>query len=252
MMRKVVACVDNSTAARPVLAAAAAIAPLLDATVEAVHVREDGEATVDAIVEARHVELCVLQGDVVEELVSYACRPDVVATTVGAHDHSGRARHMGHVPTELADRSDAPVLVVPPDATFSGPVHRVLVAMEGKRGHELALKGAVDVAVDAKLEIIVVHVDDESSIPAFSDQIQHETDAYAAEFLARFAPSAPEAKLELRVGDPADEILRASETIKPELLAMGWRQRPAQAHEGVAPTVVARCRYPVLLVALSA
>jgi nucleotide-binding universal stress UspA family protein len=41
-MSKVLAAIDNSAAARPVLASAAALADLLGAELEAIHVREDG------------------------------------------------------------------------------------------------------------------------------------------------------------------------------------------------------------------
>ena len=43
-MNIVLAAIDNTAAARPVLAAAVAFADLLDAEVEAVHAREDGDA----------------------------------------------------------------------------------------------------------------------------------------------------------------------------------------------------------------
>ena len=44
-MSRILACIDNSAAARPVLAAARVLAPVLNATVQAVHVRENGDRT---------------------------------------------------------------------------------------------------------------------------------------------------------------------------------------------------------------
>ena len=123
--------------------------------------------------------------------------------------------------------------------------------MEGTPEHVRSLKHAVELASTADLELVVIHVDDQSSIPSFSDQVQHETDAYAHEFLARFAPGAPTAQLELRIGVPVDEILKAAASIEPDLLAMGWPQTDDPARGAVAHELLERCPIPMLLVALA-
>ena len=97
----------------------------------------------------------------------------------------------------------------------------------------------------------MIHVDDESSIPSFSDQVQHEVNAYTHEFLARFLPGAPSARLELRIGVPADEILGAAESTEPDLLALGWPQTDDPARGLVAHELLERCHVPMLLVALA-
>jgi nucleotide-binding universal stress UspA family protein len=102
----------------------------------------------------------------------------------------------------------------------------------------------------ADVELIVVHVDDESSIPSFSDQVQHETEAYSREFLARYLPGAPEARLVLRVAVPADEILTAAASTEPDLLAMGWSQTDHPARGLVVHDILARSHVPMLLAAL--
>jgi nucleotide-binding universal stress UspA family protein len=126
----------------------------------------------------------------------------------------------------------------------------VVIAMEGTPTKARALKGAVELASSAGLELIVVHVDDVSSIPSFSDQVQHEVSAFAHEFLARFVPGAPSAQLELRVGAPVEEILSAVAAIEPDLLAMGWPQTDDPSRGEVAHELLERCRLPMLLVAL--
>ncbi len=95
---------------------------------------------------------------------------------------------------------------------------------------------------------MVVHVDDEQSIPSFSDQEAHETWAYAEEFLARYLPGAGPARLELRVGDPADEIINLAQQGPVDLLALGWPRDPARG--AVARRVLRRSHVPVLLVAV--
>jgi len=116
-MNTVLACIDNSAAARPVLALARALAPLFDAEVEAVHVVEDGETAREAA-RAFDVKIHTLHGDVVEALADAIREENVVAAVVGARGRPKGPRPAGHVALELAERADAPVLVVPPTRRF--------------------------------------------------------------------------------------------------------------------------------------
>jgi nucleotide-binding universal stress UspA family protein len=126
----------------------------------------------------------------------------------------------------------------------------VLIAVEGVPGRARALKRAIDLVATAGLELIVVHVDDASSIPLFSDQVQHETESYAREFLARYCRGAPDARLELRIGSPAEQILSTVDHVEADMLAIGWPQMPGHPDRGaVAQEILRRTRSPVLLVA---
>lgn len=250
-MSKVIAAIDNSAAAQPVLAAALALAPVLGASVEAVHVREADGRTARASAESFDVPFRTVPGNPFKVLLDMTAGDDVVAVAVGARGRPGGRRPVGHLALELAGAIDKPVLVVPPDAVPSGPLRRVIVAMEGSPGKARSVRRAVELAAGAGLELVVVHVDDESSIPMFSDQVQHETDSYAREFLARYCRGAPEARLELRVGNPADEILAAVETVASDLLAIGWPHSNDPARGAVAREILERTRTPVVLVALA-
>jgi len=250
IMKTVLACIDNSAAARPVLEAARAVAPLFGAAVEAAHVAEDDESTARGTAGVHDLPLRILHGDVVEELVSRTRGDDVVVVAVGTRGRPTGPRPPGHVAMELANQADAPVLVVPPDSTIAGQIHRVLIAMEGTPANAKNLKRAIELTADADadIDLVLIHVDDESSIPSFSDQVQHETDAYTHEFLARSVPSA---RLELRIGDPAEEILHAIESILPDVIVVGWRQGSEPGHNEVAHEILERIHLPVLLVAIS-
>jgi len=248
-MKTVLACIDNSAAARPVVELARAFAPLLDAQVEAVHVVEDEAGSDQAF--ASDVSFRTLRGDVVETLAHAIDTEDVAAVVLGARGRPKGARPAGHVALELADRSDAPVLVVPPDARVPNRVHRVLVALEGTAANAKSLKRTVDLAAGADIELVVLHVDDERSIPSFSDQVQHETDSYAREFLARYVPGAPQARLELRVGLPGEEILQAAEAVDPDVVVLGRRHHADRGPGPVVREVLEHSRRPVLLVAVA-
>ena len=248
--KKVLAAIDSSAAAAPVLSTAVALGRVLDADALALHVVEDGERTPASTARRLRVPYVAADGDPFTRITEMASQSDVVAVTVGA-----RARmtggHLGHLARRLADALDKPVVVVPPQVAGSGDLRRVVVAMEGTPARARTLRAAIDVASAADLELIVVHVDDEDSIPSFSDQVAHETETYADSFLARFAPGAGRARLELRVGRPSEEVLRACDELSADLVAVGWPHATDPTRGAVARAIIDRSRVPVLLVALA-
>jgi nucleotide-binding universal stress UspA family protein len=249
-MPLVIAAIDNSAAARPVLAGAAALGQLLGAGVEAVHVADEPGQTARACADSLAIPMRRLAGDPVTEVLVLASASSVVGVAIGARRRV-KGHGIGHLPRAVLDAVDKPVLVVPPEAPPVERFRTALVAMEGTPAKARAIKSAVELAAGADLELIVVHVDDESSIPSFSDQLAHEADAYATEFLARYAPGAPRARLELRVGSPAEEIIAASTSLAADVIALGWPQSPEPGRGRVAREVLDRSHVPVLLVALA-
>ena len=247
-MKRVVAAIDNSAAARPVLAMAGAVAKALDATCDAVHVIEDGMKTARSSAEAAGVSLRMLSGTPLEQLTRTVSDEGVVALVLGARGSPGGPRPAGHLALALAGVTDKPVVVVRPDADPPTTLHRVLIAMEGSPGKARALKRTIELATDARLEIVVVHVDEE--IPSFTDQVQHETAAYASEFLAKHVLDAPLAQLDLRIGVPTVQVLDAIEEFHPDLVSVGWPQCDDPSRGLVAREILDRSPVPVLLAAV--
>jgi len=248
-MKRIIAAIDNSAAARPVLIMAQAVSRALAGTRDVVHVIGYGDETARASAEAAGATLHELSGDPVEQLALAVSEEDVVALVVGARGNPSGPRPAGHLALALAHVTDKPVVVVQPDAEPPAALRRVLVAMEGSPGKARALKRTIQLSTDAGLEILVVHVDEE--IPSFTDQIQHETKAYAHEFLAKHVLDAPQARLELRIGDPAAQVLSAIEEFQPDLVAVGWPQVDDPSRGTVAHEILDRSPVPVLLVAVS-
>jgi nucleotide-binding universal stress UspA family protein len=244
----IIAAIDNSPAARPVVLTAVALAPVFGTTVEAVHVAEDGCMTARACAEALGVPFQRLEGDAFTRLTEVMAEDWVAALVVGVRSLPNK-RRSGHLAIALASTLDKPVVVVPPQAQPVAVIHSVLLGIEGTPSKARALKRVVTIATGADLRLTVVHVDDAASIPSFSDQTQHETEAYAREFLARHVSGAPDAELELRIGDPAEQILGLAETLAPEMIAVGWPHSADPTRGLVAKTVVDYSRVPVMLVA---
>jgi nucleotide-binding universal stress UspA family protein len=246
---RILAAIDSSLAARPVLATAAALAPVLGADVEALYVAEEESQTPRDCAASFGFPFCRLSGDPLRRITESAAADDVVAVAIGARGRPSK-RRTGHLAREVADATDKPVLVVPPDAKPPARLHTVVIAMEGTPGKARSLRAAVAVAAGADLELVVVHVDDEDSIPSFSDQVAHETESYAQEFLSRYLHGAPKARLELRIGVPADEIIGVADSTMADLLAVGWPHSQDERRGAVARELLDRSQRPVLLVAL--
>ena len=248
-MTVVLAAVDDSATTRAVLQTALALAPVLGSDVEALHVGEGPGQTLTGMAESLGVPLRTVAGDPAEVLPDQALRDDVVAVVVGARDQRTGGRPAGHVALSLAGSVSKPVVVVPPGAHPPEQLTRVLVAMQGTAAHAQRLQRAVQVT-SGDVDVVVVHVEDEQSVPSFSDQAQYEVQAYADEFLARCAPGTPQAVVQLRIGPPADEVLRAADEVAPDLLAIGWPQSTDPARGQVAREIVQRAAVPVLVVAV--
>jgi len=247
-MSRVVAAIDNSAAARPVLTTARAISVVLGGATEAVHVLENGDETARAMADSAGVELRTLSGDPAEALADVVSEEDVLALVLGTHGRLSGRRRAGHLALDIAGRTDKPVVAVPPETRPPERLQKVLVAMEGSPGKRRALLRSIALSTSAGLEIVIVHVDEE--IPSFNDQVQYESETYAHEFFARHLIGAPEVTLELRIGVPAEEVLAAAESTGVDLIAVGWPHTTDPSRGAVAREILDRSPVPVLLVAI--
>jgi nucleotide-binding universal stress UspA family protein len=97
--------------------------------------------------------------------------------------------------------------------------------------------------------VVVLHVHDEDSLPAFTDQPQHETSAWVDEFLARYCPwGVGDVRFEICVGRPDEEVLRTAEETGADLIALGWSRSLAGGRGPIVRAVLERGRVPVLLI----
>jgi nucleotide-binding universal stress UspA family protein len=250
-MSKVIAAIDHSATSEAVVTMARALAEAMDASIEVVHVIEGDEESAHPLNLIAGSPVRQLSGDPVALLPLVAAEEDVVALVIGGGAHSGRHRPAGHLAMILAGLTDKPVVVVPPGSHPPEHLGTAIVAMEGTPGKARALQRSIEISTQAGLEIVVVHVDDEDSVPSFSDQVQHETEAYAKEFFARHLIDAPQTRLELRFGIPAVEILAAIEAAQAELVAVGWPRSEDPRRGVVAKEILERSPVAVLLVAIA-
>lgn len=245
---RILAAIDNSAAAGPVLATAAAIADLYEASVDAVYVREGSDATARAAAEHAGVGLRTFAGDPLRTIVSMAEEDDVVALVMGSRALPVGKRPAGHVTMNVITSVRRPIVLVPPRVSRVAHIDRILVPLDGTQASASALASIVDRARARNVEVVALHVTEASTVPRFSEQPQHETDAWAEEFLARYCRFSPaDVRLEMRIGAPADQVLRVAEDAHCQLLALSWAQVLAPERALVVRRAIEQSEIPILL-----
>lgn len=248
-MKTVLATLDSSVAGKFVLASARALAALLDSQVQAVHVLADGQRTVRSLAAAAGIPLTTTRGSVVERLVEAGESPNVVALAIGARGAPTSSRPLGATAAAVATALSKPVLVVPPDADPPQMFRRVLVPLEGSLSSSLAPRWLFELTGEAQIDVVALHIHDEQSIPAFTDQPQHEASAWTREFIQRYCPwGLGTVRLETRVGRIGELVPLVAEQCGCDLIALGWSRQLSSDRAPVVRETIQRSHRPVLLV----
>jgi hypothetical protein len=247
---KVIAAITDDSAAAGVLASATGIANLFSASVEALHVGEENTAVAQAAQRAG-VALTTVAGGVPEVISEAAAGEDVAAIVIGTGASPARLPPAAGTAVTLITSLEKPIVVVPPNAAVDHRIESVLVALNGTSASTAALQEVMELATAAEVKVVVAHVYDERSLPAFSDQLPHEVRAWREEFIARHCPPASAASLELRVGEPQEHLLDILRTGNCDLVALGWSQSLAGRHGAVVRRMLAESPVPVLLTPVS-
>jgi len=243
----VLAAVDATAAARPVLQTACRLAHALDADVMALHVGEDpGPAR--AVAEELGTSLITVSGEPADQIVRIGERPDVALVVVAL---SGvPARHEpGQTAQAVATRLSKPVLVVPPDSPPRRTFTRVLFPLDGTRGVSAALRPLITTYVAAGFDVIALHVFRPDTVPRFLDSAE-DIDVWRAEFLTEHCTDLG-IRLATRPGPTADSLLDVAASEDVDVIAMGWRQDFSPHHALVVRKVLTEADRPVALIPLT-
>jgi nucleotide-binding universal stress UspA family protein len=240
-MSVVLAALDNSLAANPVLVAARAVARVLGARVEAVHVLAEGDRPPQTAADAAGVPLRVCSGLVVRCLVDAGHDPDVAAVVVGARGTAGTGNPLGSTALAVVTSLQRPVVVVPANALVAAALRRVLVPLEGTISTSLAPRSIIALAAAAALEVTVLHVDEDGK-----------ASIEAEEFLARYCPwGIGSVRLERRAGKREELVPLVAEELQADLIVFGWAQQLAEGRAPVVRAALERSTVPVMLIPVS-
>lgn len=146
---------------------------------------------------------------------------------------------------------DAPAAVVPPSSE-PARVRRVLVPLTPPASRAARLADTIRLAANLDLDIVILHVADPVAVPPFGDQPQHETAAWAHSLLASYLPvDEDHVEVELRVGDPAGQILAVAAEREVDLIVLPWERDLSPGRGRVVLDVIERSPVPVVLLPLA-
>jgi nucleotide-binding universal stress UspA family protein len=246
-MRTVLAAIDGSAASRAVLETAVGLGALLEATVEAIHVPEDGGDEAAAVAEHVGIPLRLVDGPVHTALLDALDAPEVIAAVVGARATPGGRRPVGRTAMRLLEEARRPVVVVPPEAvqTMARPLHTLLVPLEGSEASAGPVLADLLSLVGDRVELVVVHVFTDATVPAVLDHPEWELSLWGDEFLARFCPGAT--NIVLRTGEVGLGVCESCTNVGADLIVLSWSQDASAGHAAVVREVLGRATVPVLL-----
>ena len=254
-MSIVLAALDTSATARAVLETAVRISQLAGADVEAIHVRTgplEADRTPEslaALAGRSEVPLKLIEGPVEPSLIAAMTTPEVVVAVIGARATPSGRRLIGRTARTLLEQADKPVVVVPSEATGLGAIRRLLVPLEGTDVSSRPVLDRLMPLLSADIELVVLHVFNDTTLPAMLDRPYRDLDLLGREFLTRHCPRAE--LIELRTGPIATRVAEVSEEHRSDLIVLSWSQNlsPERAH--VVRSVLGDSLLPVLLLPIA-
>ncbi|MGD9701972.1 MAG: hypothetical protein AB7Q42_04370 [Acidimicrobiia bacterium] len=246
-MSIVLAALDASAAARPVLATAMGIGELTDAHVEAVHVADGGRETPEWLAAQTQVPLHVLDGAVEQNLVRAVADEAVIAAVLGARATPGGRRPVGRTAMHVLERATKPIVVVPPEALRERPtaIRRLLVPLEGNIESSRPVLERLSPLIVVEVELVVLHVFTSETAPRALDRPARDLSMWGDEFVARFCPGAN--RVELRTGPIGAQVAKVSTEDAVDLVVLSWSQDSSPGHAAVIRDVLGASTVPVLL-----
>lgn len=248
MTTTVIAAVDADAAMLPALQAAEILAGIYRARLEVVHVETAHARTVDLPAAFARVPVRVIDGDVAAILTAEMERDDVIAAAMGARSVAEAVTPAGHIALAVASGVDKPVaLVLPEHEVPTASRLRVLVPLDGTEDAATTVSALVQRVADADVEVVVLHVFDPPSGPAFFDRSEHDLPAWGHEFLARHC-DAPGSRMVWRTGRAGQSIAEAAASEHVDAVILGWSGTLEPGRAAVVREVLSRARVPVVLV----
>ena len=244
------------------LASARGVAAAAGWSLGAVHVHDPEAATQSpsspaalAGLDLTSVELFEVEGAAAAEIARLAA-VGVTAVAFGARATPGPG--LGTVALALLGSLDVPMLVVRPGMRAVDRLRRLVVPLEGSPSASAAMQHADDAFCARGREIVMLHVVTSDSplepgslpAPRIVDQEHYEWSAWQEEFTMRFSqcPEGGRHRVCVRVGEPAEAILRETRELAAELIVISWRGSLAEDRAPVVRALLEASPCPVYLV----
>lgn len=250
-MAVILAALDKSSAALPVLKNAQRLGELTASETEAVYISGAGgiPETLELLATRAHVPLHSLAGEVVDTLLDAASAPPVLALAIGARATPGGRRPVGRIAQGILERARKPIVVVPPDAPQEGTIQRLLLPLEGTEASSRPVLQALCPLLVRDVELLVLHVFTDATLPRMLDRPHYDLELIGREFLAIHCP--PATHIELRPGPVAARVAEVADERRSDLVVLSWAQDSSPGRANVVREVLGTSSLPVLLLPLA-
>ena len=241
VMATVLAALDNSLAANPVLVSARAFARVLGARVEAIHVLDEVVEAAESAARGAGVPLRISSGPVVERLIEAGEADDVAVMVIGARGTIGSGHTLGSTALAVVTSLRTPVVIVPPGAEVAPKLRCVLVPIDRTTSPSLAPRSTLELASGANVDVIALDVDG-----------VNDDEEWTRELLAGYCPwGIGDVRVERRTGSREVVVPTVAEESKPDVVVLGWARQLSDGRAPVVRAVLERSKIPVMLIPVS-
>ncbi|MBF6180002.1 universal stress protein [Nocardia otitidiscaviarum] len=175
--------------------------------------------------------------------------PDVLMGVVGFDDDVWWLLQHARDPLVLV-----PAVVTPRPGGTPGSIERVLLPLDGTEEAARAVAETAGLFHTAGIELVLLHVFDEHTVPACWDQSAHAREAWETEFRARFCrPLVPHPHPEITLcsGEPGEHVVEVAAR-EADLVVLGWSRRLAPDHARTVRAAVDAAAVPVMVIPVRA
>ena len=206
------------------------------------------------------VKPVVLDGECAAEIIDYAVKSNISLIIMATHGRSGiMLWAMGSVANKILHNINIPILLIRAKAAAikkneGGMFSKILVPLDGSDIGEAVLPHVMELAKGLKLEVtllqviapgIHVHTIGGLDYVNFTEQqiesMQASAKQYLEEVSRKFKGTKATVKYELKLGDPAEEIIKFADETDTYLVAMSTR-----GHSGIKRWTLGNITHKVL------
>jgi nucleotide-binding universal stress UspA family protein len=183
-------------------------------------------------------EVIVRQGNVWDELEKIISEKDIDLVVIGTHGRRGLGKLLlGSVAEQIFRHARCRVLTVGPGCFPDSPIEKtarpILFATDFSAASLHALPYAISIANERRTKLLLMHVVPEVPMPpgfhwCTADDVTRMREKARVDSILRLTELIPphtkcviEPEFVVEFGQPSEQILRAAETLEPELIAMG-------------------------------
>ncbi|MDD5081981.1 MAG: universal stress protein [Dehalococcoidales bacterium] len=222
--------------------------------------------------ETVRVEPAVVVGDPAEQIVDYAEKENIGLILMATHGRSGVRRWtLGSVASKVTRSTRRPVVLIRAKgaggagAREHGVLNKVLVSLDGSPESEAVLPHIDDLAPRLKAEVVLVQIVEQAyhvfaseggvgQIPFTDDEMKPLVDGartYLKKIEDKLRDKGIKVTSEVRVGAPAEEIIKFADEVKADIVVMATHGRSGIGRwifGSVSGKVLREGNTPILLV----